>query len=178
MVMATDSFELLRFRRKEIAAEVHDLNERLQALGAEDSELAAAERVLMRFGAMPSDTAAPAETGASGKPANTPTTPNMILALLREAHAQDKPGLEPREMQISISKRWWPSVKSEDVGPTAWRMWKDGRLAKVGSLYMIAGSSAAADLLGEDPAAPDSPDSFTVRGAEGEFPWNKRKPEP
>jgi hypothetical protein len=75
----------------------------------------------------------------------------MILALLREAHAHGKAGLEPREMQISISKRWWPTVKSEDVGPTAWRMWKDGRLGKVGSTYMLKGT-AAADLLGEDPA--------------------------
>ena len=57
----------------------------------------------------------------------------MILAVLREATGQGKPGLEPREMMISISKRWWPTVKSKDVGPTAWRMWKDGRLGKEGS---------------------------------------------
>jgi hypothetical protein len=154
MLMATDSYELLRSRRKEIAAEVHDLREQLAALENEDAELASAERVLARFGVVPNDTKALPTTG-SGKPPNTPTTPNMILALLREAVAQGKAGLEPREMQISISKRWWPSVKSEDVGPTAWRMWKDGRLAKAGSLYMIAKSSAAADLLGEDPAAAD-----------------------
>jgi hypothetical protein len=149
--MATDSFELLRFRRKEIAAEVHDLNLRLQALSAEDSELAAAEKVLLRFGAVARDTDEPVSEMGGGKPPGTPTTPNMILALLREAHAHGKAGLEPREMQISISKRWWPTVKSEDVGPTAWRMWKDGRLGKVGSTYMLKGT-AAADLLGEDPA--------------------------
>jgi hypothetical protein len=63
-------------------------------------------------------------------------------------------GLEPKEMQITISKRWWPSVKSEDVGPTAWRMWREGRLAKNGSLYMLKETAAAA-LLGEDPAAAD-----------------------
>lgn len=156
MNMATDTFALLRYRRKEIAAEVHDLRVKLQALEKEDGELASAETVLARFGPVPDETEAEAaSTPGDGKPTNIPTTPNMILALLREAHAQDKPGLEPREMQISISKRWWPSVKSEDVGPTAWRMWKDGRLAKVGSLYMIAGSSAVADLLGENPATAD-----------------------
>jgi hypothetical protein len=150
-LMATDSFELLRARRKELAADRHDLKAKLEAVDAEDAELAAAERVLLRFGIVPTETPVMSED-ASGKPPGTPTTPNMILSLLREAQAQGKPGLEPKEMMISISRRWWPTVKSEDVGPTAWRMWKDRRLAKAGSLYMIPNSSAAADLLGEDPA--------------------------
>jgi hypothetical protein len=75
----------------------------------------------------------------------------MIMALLREAAGQGKPGLEPREMQISISKRWWPTVKSEDVGPTAWRMWKDGRLSKDGSLYSI--KQQHTDWIAENEAA-------------------------
>jgi hypothetical protein len=82
----------------------------------------------------------------------TPTTPNMIVMLLKEAAGQGKPGLEPREMQMIIARRWWPSVKSEDIGPTAWRMWKEGRLAKDGSLYMLPVDTgiteAAGDLLG------------------------------
>jgi hypothetical protein len=154
IVMATDSFSLLRARRKEIAAEAGDLRSRLDALDAEDKELAAAEAVLLRFGAIPEETELPREENR-GKPAGTPTTPNMILALLREARGQGKPGLEPREMQISISKRWWPSVKSEDVGPTAWRMWKDGRLQKEGSVYMLPKKAEAADLLGEGATASD-----------------------
>lgn len=152
--MATDSFSLLRARRKEIAGEIQAMRSRLEALEAEDEELESAERTLIRLGAAPPEEVE-AEVEGSGKPPGTPTTPNMILALLREAQAQGKAGLEPKEMQITISKRWWPTVKSEDIGPTAWRMWKDGRLAKVGSLYMIANSSAAADLLGENPATAD-----------------------
>jgi hypothetical protein len=152
IIMTTDSFALLRARRREIAEEAKELRSRLGALEAEDSELESAEKVLLRFGAVPSEPVARPASDFNGKPEGTPTTPNMILALLREAHAQGKPGLEPKEMMISISKRWWPTVKSEDVGPTAWRMWKDRRLAKAGSLYMIPNSSAAADLLGEDPA--------------------------
>jgi hypothetical protein len=152
MFMA-DSFALLRSRRIEIGAEVTELSERLDMLKAEDEELASAERVLMRFGAVPVEPAGVPGLG-TGKPPGTPTTPNMIMALLREAIAQGKPGLEPREMQISISKRWWPTVKSEDVGPTAWRMWKDGRLEKTGSLYSIKKAEPdwlnAADLDTED----------------------------
>jgi hypothetical protein len=151
LTMATDSFSLLRARRKEIAGEIRQLRTRLDLLESEDQELEAAEKTLLRLGAVPPDEGeVAAET--SGKPPGTPTTPNMILALLREAHAQGKAGLEPREMLISISKRWWPSVRSDDIGPTAWRMWKEGRIAKNGSVYMLK-NTAAADLLGEDPAA-------------------------
>jgi hypothetical protein len=151
--MATDSYSLLRARRKEIEAMRRDLTAKLDALDAEDEELASAERILVRFGFALAETEAMTTTEVGGgKPPGTPTTPNMILALLREAEAQGKPGMEPREMQISISKRWWPTVKSEDVGPTAWRMWKDGRLAKEGSLYMLK-KTEAADLLEEDSAA-------------------------
>lgn len=160
MLMATDPFAMLRYRRKEIAAESHDLRAKLQALDDEDAELASAERVLSRFGnAEPDfimydgDKVLIGEAKSSGKPVGTPTTPNMILALLREAMAQGKLGLEPKDMQISISKRWWPAVKSEDVGPTAWRMWKDGRLGKEGALYYLPTSHGlekeAADLLKE-----------------------------
>ncbi|UFX45332.1 hypothetical protein HAP47_0000920 [Bradyrhizobium sp. 41S5] len=138
VIMTTDSFTLLRARRREIAEEAKELRTRLQALESEDGELESAEKVLLRFGAVPSEPVArPASDFSSGKPEGTPTTPNMILSLLKEAKAQGKEGLEPKEMQIAIARRWWPSVKSEDVGPTAWRMWKDGRLDKEGSLYKI-----------------------------------------
>jgi hypothetical protein len=154
MLMTMDTFELLRYRRKEIAAEAHDLRERIEALKAdidvleaEDNELAGAERVLSRFGVPPPETSQVTPEATGGKPPGTPTTPNMIVALLREATSQGKPGLEPRDMMMSISRRWWPSVKSEDIGPTAWRMWKEGRLHKEGSLYMLRKNTEAADDL-------------------------------
>lgn len=129
---------LLRQRRVEIADELKKLDERATALRAEDVELETAERVLGRFNPTPSvEATEPGESESGGKPANTPTTPQMILTLLKDAERQGKRGLEPREMLIAITKRWWPSVKSEDVAPTAWRMWKDRRLDKEGSLYMI-----------------------------------------
>lgn len=135
LIMATDPFTLLRFRRREIAHEVIDLRQKIDALLAEDAELESAERVISRFGEIEEpDQPAPA---TDGKPPGTPTTPNMILALLKESLGRGKIGLEPKEMQISISKRWWPGVKSEDVGPTAWRMWKEGRLGKIGAVYTL-----------------------------------------
>ena len=159
ILMTTDLFALLRARRREIADEAKELRSRLVSLETEDSELELAEKVLLRFGVVPSEPVARPASELSGKPEGTPTTPNMILALLREAQAQGKAGLEPKEMQITISKRWWPSVKSEDIGPTAWRMWKDGRLAKSGSLYMLAVKTGIEEAAGfpweEKPTASD-----------------------
>jgi hypothetical protein len=139
----TDRFERLKQRRKAISKEIGLHNELIAALELEDKELEAAEAVLSRFAdegsevsAKPPDESIPS-ADAKGKPTGTPTTPTMIMQLLTEASRQGKPGMEPREMQLQIARRWWPGVKSEDVAPTAWRMWKDGRLSKEGSVYSI-----------------------------------------
>src|SRR4051812_42896811 len=121
----TDSLQRLKIHRKKIALEIGNLNERILALETEDKELEAAEAVLARFADDGAEVApkesgegAPPPTDAKGKPAGTPTTPSMILQLLSEASRQGKPGMEPRDMQLVIARRWWPSVKSEDVAPT------------------------------------------------------------
>jgi hypothetical protein len=146
--MTSDSVILLRYRREAIATLLKQLDEQATALRLEDAELETAERVLARFEPTP-DPGETKEVNASGKPQNTPTTPSMIVTLLKDAERQGKRGLEPKEMLIQITKRWWPSVKSDDVAPTAWRMWKDGRLEKDGSLYMIKKNNEAVsdDLL-------------------------------
>ena len=61
--------------------------------------------------------------------------------------------MEPRDLTRAIARRWWPSVKSEEVSPIVWRMWKRGQLRKEGSLYLLPENTEAADLLGEDSAA-------------------------
>jgi hypothetical protein len=144
----TDSVILLRYRREAIAVQRKELDEQATALKIEDAELETAERVLARFEPT-TEAKGTEEPSAGGKPQNTPTTPVMILTLLKDAERQGKPGLEPREMLLGITKRWWPSVKSEDVAPTAWRMWKEGRLSKDGSLYMLPKNNEAVsnDLL-------------------------------
>lgn len=163
--MSTDPYAMLVHRRREIASEIDELRARLNVLEAEDQELASAEKVLARFGAVQPDLVLKSQHGstlavelkAQGKPEGTPTTPNMIIALLKEAMMHNKPGLEPKDMQTAISRRWWPTVKPEDVGPTAWRMWKAGRLDKKGSLYYLPTDHSlekeAADLLQQEEQA-------------------------
>jgi hypothetical protein len=140
----TDSLQRLKMRRSTIALEIGNLNERILALKSEDKNLELAETILAQFEdddgvvrpAEPSESTT-ISMEARGKPLGTPTTPAMIMQLLNEAARQGKPGMEPKDMQLSIARRWWPGVKSEDVAPTAWRMWKDGRLSKDGSVYSI-----------------------------------------
>jgi 3',5'-cyclic AMP phosphodiesterase CpdA len=154
----------LKQRRQAIAEQIAEFTGKIAALKAEDKELETAEVVVGRFEDEDHFFRATVTVGpppdSKGKPPGTPTTPNMILTLLREAAAENKPGLEPREMQMIIARRWWPGVKSEDIGPTAWRMWKEARLAKDGPLYMLPGNhdlpKAAGDLLGGEPAASES----------------------
>lgn len=74
----------------------------------------------------------------SKKPHDTPSVPEMILAVLRDAQADLKKGrrgLEPKEIAAEIAKRWWPEVTINAVGPIAWRMYKRGDLQKRSSRY-------------------------------------------
>ena len=75
------------------------------------------------------------------KPAGVPPVPQMILEALQLAEVQGKRGLIPHEMVDFVRRKYWPEAGSPDIGSTAWRMWKDGRLAKPdenSSLYTIA----------------------------------------
>jgi hypothetical protein len=75
------------------------------------------------------------------KPSGIPPVPEMILEALRLAEAGGKPGLTPQAMVSFVRTKYWPEAGNPDIGSTAWRMWKDGRLAKPdenSSLYVIA----------------------------------------
>ena len=75
------------------------------------------------------------------KPPGVPPVPDMILEALREAKDAGKPGLNPQAMVQFVRSKYWKEAGNPDIGSTAWRMWKDGRLAKPdenSSLYMIA----------------------------------------
>lgn len=141
----TDPLAKLKRRRDAIAQQIADFTSKIDGLRAEDADLARAEAVMERFidddvfypASIQVDPPSPPKTEGRGKPPGTPTTPVMITWLLKKAIAEGKSGLEPREIQMEIAKRWWPAVKSEDVGPTMWRMWKEGRLSKDGALYAL-----------------------------------------
>jgi hypothetical protein len=75
------------------------------------------------------------------KPPGIPPVPEMILEALRIAEAEGKPGLNPQGMVLYVRDKYWKEAGNPDIGSTAWRMWKDGRLAKPdenSSIYVIA----------------------------------------
>jgi hypothetical protein len=141
-------------RRSEIEGAIADLTSRVDMLRHELDELDVAERVLTRLGAAEHETVAGAPdmglmaeserlldevVPAVSKPPGIPTMPEMILEALRKGQAIPV-GMEPRDLLKYIAERWWPEVRSELVGPIAWRMWKRGDLVKEGPLYRLPGA--------------------------------------
>ncbi len=108
---------------------------------ADAADYEAAERVLAKMtsgsetmGALESSVAPiilKAEAQASKrKPENIPPVPDMIIEALRDAQQKGAPGLTPSGLLSYIKQRYWSDARSPDVGSTAWRMWKDGRLTR------------------------------------------------
>lgn len=143
----TDALTLITARRQQIVAERAQHQDAIKVLDAEDAELTFAEQVVRRLSGLAlrtriaesvgiADGAAQVSgTGALGKPADTPTMPEMIVVALNEARFAGLPGLTPKELASAIANRWWPGVTSTEVGPIAWRIAKRGQIEKVGKLY-------------------------------------------
>jgi hypothetical protein len=70
------------------------------------------------------------------KPDNIPTMPEMILETL-EIHSLVTEGMPPKDITAFIAERWWPEVTFESVGPIAWRMHRDGKIAKNDKGYAL-----------------------------------------
>jgi hypothetical protein len=90
-------------------------------------------------------------TSMRTKPAGLPPVPDMIIEALTNATAAGAPGLTPSGLLSYVRGKYWPEAQTNDVGTTAWRMWKDGRLTKPGpdtSLYGLPkGNGSHPDLL-------------------------------
>jgi hypothetical protein len=102
---------------------------------AEAADFDAAERVWVKLFA---DIDADADDAAAvlmvphhgKKPAEVPSVPDMIVEILKGGERAGMLGMTPTELLNQIRIMWWSGAQNSDVGPTAWRMWKDGRLVK------------------------------------------------
>ncbi len=65
----------------------------------------------------------------------------MVMTILGEAKAQGRKGADSAELIRIIRERWKPKFTADNVRPTLWRMVKQGRLKKRGSLYTMPISS-------------------------------------
>jgi hypothetical protein len=71
------------------------------------------------------------------KPDGIPTAPEMIYEALRHASLRGENGLEPAAMLEFVQKKYWPEAGSSNIGSTAWRLWRVGKLKKSGSIYSL-----------------------------------------
>lgn len=156
--MTPDPRALIIRRRRQIELEIKDLQAKIATLQAELPDLLVAEKVLTNLAATPAisepiaaDTSGPLPD-TSGKPEGTPTVPEMINIILSEAEDMGLDRLEPKLVAGEIARRWWPSVKSEEVSPIMWRMWKRGQLLKEGPRYSRAKNETGAESAPVNPS--------------------------
>lgn len=139
-------------RRAAIDAEVEFLRQRIALLEKERPDLEAAERVLRRLAAGV-DEGDKAEEMDTGKPDGIPPVSEMILLSLAHAHRNGQEGLTPQGLLEVIRSAWWPNVTTDSVGPIAWRMWKNSKLGKEGSMYFRLDRNSISREMKETPTA-------------------------
>lgn len=151
--MSSHDLQMIQARRKLLADTIAQHEAAIAEAAAELAELDVAARVLARLADKSPEAnafavraagdadgrrrSAGTEAESGGKPPGLPTVPDMITAALTAAHEQGSPGLTPSGMVSFVQGRWWKGATITDVGPTAWRMWKNGRLTKKDSIYSL-----------------------------------------
>ena len=143
-----DGISLITARRAQVDTELTALRQREKELQAELADLDQAERTLARLSgqsgvATGSEDVSPEAPLARGKPPGTPPVTEMIRMAIATTVSIGGMGAEPRDMVTYIARRWWPDVKTSDVGPIAWRMWTKKQLRKKGSVYMLPENETA-----------------------------------
>jgi hypothetical protein len=133
----TPTLQTIRAKKDALLASAARYDAMAQKARAEAADYEAAERVWLKMSPHEDHERSEQERVADKilnevvtvvrKPANTPPVPEMIIEELRAAGPQGKTAAELLEL---IQKAYWPDATSSDVGSTAWRMWKDGRLVR------------------------------------------------
>jgi hypothetical protein len=137
--------KMVQYKRRVVSQKIAQQREILAALERQERDLETAERVLVELEAgtepelalEPEPEIAPALPEPPGKPEGIPTMPDMIFEALKDARARGLKGLEPKGITAFIAAKWWPDVRINNVGPIAWRMYKNERLAKRQSKYRL-----------------------------------------
>jgi hypothetical protein len=169
MAKTISKLVLIQQERRRLEGEVSELREILTAKETRLQQLTIAEEVVASLPDVEpagidqrsSSTNAPTwSEKRSPKPEGTPTVPEMIVEALLDCQARGQKGMEPKDIARFISRRWWPAVTINAVGPVAWRMHKQGKLTKRGSKYSLPKNDEGSN-------APTSEPSSSERGAGG-----------
>ncbi len=73
------------------------------------------------------------------KPDDTPPLTQMIVRALEDGISHGHAGLRPRAMADFVRRQWWPDATNTMIGTAAWRMAREGRLARNGGVYSLNG---------------------------------------
>ncbi len=152
--------DVITNRIRTVEQEIAKAKSRLQDLQSELVDLHTAGRVFSRLTsarwAEVPPTKAEVESYIQGSFAiNTTvapsmTVPELIIAVLSDADRQGQPMMTPKMITDRLVEKFGAQPAGQNVNSVAWRMWKQGRLDKVGSAYSVrkSDSSASQDALG------------------------------
>ena len=157
MTTQAPSLETIRARKQELLSSAAHYDTLAAKARAEAAECEAAERVWLHLFGESAPVLARRALGHNGaEAAPSPRLPNstevakfvdnmmiesrkqlsrppmteIIVEALKSARDSGKGGMTPIEILAYVREKWWPEAKSTDVGSTAWRMWREGRLVK------------------------------------------------
>jgi hypothetical protein len=144
------ALSIIRDKKQTLARQIDRHEEMLAKLRTQLADFEAAERVLIALG---DDGEEAANHGSNGsgqnhvsenrKPSGLRPVPEMIMDALEKARSDGRLGLTPTELLSFVREHYWPDAQPNDVGSTAWRMWKAGRLVKPdekSSIYSLPGA--------------------------------------
>lgn len=77
----------------------------------------------------------------------TMTVPELIIDVLLDADRQGQPNMTPKMITDRLVERHGTQPAGQNVNSVAWRMWKQGRLDKVGSAYSVRKSDSSASQV-------------------------------
>lgn len=150
ILMDSSTVEIISERLDQLEREIARQELVVRALREERDEILVAMRVIKRFagggsevlrpdkategllGGVPSSTTRQGDQPAEDKDEKL-TTPEMILRVLKANGGV----MQAKDILAEVRKLYWADAPSSSVGPTAWRMWKERRLAKVEDGYAL-----------------------------------------
>ncbi|MEM7058630.1 MAG: hypothetical protein AAF557_13645 [Pseudomonadota bacterium] len=137
---------MIQNRRREVTDELSRIDQQKAKLEKELADLETAERVIASLtgatGVASGEADAARSQKASGaKPKGIPTMPEMIGEALLELEKQPSfevmGGVEPKDVKEWIATNYWPDVNGDSIASVMWRLAKEQRIFKTGSLYHL-----------------------------------------
>src|ERR1700730_3499934 len=133
------TLSVIRDKKRQLSRQIERGEEALVRLRVQLADFEAAERGLIALGdsqeeeevvAHVTNGAGQSQAVKGRKPVGLPSVSAMIMQALEKAREDGRTGLAPTELLSFVQEHYWRDAQPNDVGSTAWRMWKAERLVK------------------------------------------------